>query len=185
MSVRIYVGNLPADVDKQELDALFREAQDIQSLKLITNRKTNKCRGFGFITVKTEAEADSLVSRFNGQTFREQPLKVEKALPRQKGKDKDKDKEKEKELAPVPPEATAAPEVSEPVPKPVKVTERPAPRRDTPNRNSQRQQNRRKSPAQPAPASTSSSYEATEPDPRWADALRQLKERLAMQTTGS
>jgi RNA recognition motif-containing protein len=183
MSVRIYVGNLPADVDKQELDALFREAQDIQSLKLITNRKTNKCRGFGFITVKTEAEADSLVSRFNGQTFREQPLKVEKALPRQKGKDKDK--EKEKELAPVPPEATAAPEVSEPVPKPVKVTERPAPRRDTPNRNSQRQQNRRKSPAQPAPASTSSSYEATEPDPRWADALRQLKERLAMQTTGS
>jgi RNA recognition motif-containing protein len=185
MSVRIYVGNLPEDVDKQELDALFREAQDIQSLKLITNRKTNKCRGFGFITVKTEAEADSLVSRFNGQTFREQPLKVEKALPRQKGKDKDKDKEKEKELAPVPPEATAAPEVSEPVPKPVKVTERPAPRRDTPNRNSQRQQNRRKSPAQPAPASTSSSYEATEPDPRWADALRQLKERLAMQTTGS
>jgi RNA recognition motif-containing protein len=183
MSVRIYVGNLPADVDKQELDALFREAQDIQSLKLITNRKTNKCRGFGFITVKTEAEADSLVSRFNGQTFREQPLKVEKALPRHK--DKDKDKEKEKELAPVPPEATAAPEVSEPVPKPVKVTERPAPRRDTPNRNSQRQQNRRKSPAQPAPASTSSSYEATEPDPRWADALRQLKERLAMQTTGS
>jgi RNA recognition motif-containing protein len=150
MSVRIYVGNLPEDVDKQELDALFREAQDIQSLKLITNRKTNKCRGFGFITVKTEAEADSLVSRFNGQTFREQPLKVEKALPRQKGKDKDKDKEKEKELAPVPPEATAAPEVSEPVPKPVKVTERPAPRRDTPNRNSQRQQNRRKSPAQPA-----------------------------------
>ena len=185
MSVRIYVGNLPEDVDKQELDALFREAQDIQSLKLITNRKTNKCRGFGFITVKTEAEADSLVSRFNGQTFREQPLKVEKALPRQKGKDKDKDKEKEKELAPVPLEATAAPEVSEPVPKPVKVTERPAPRRDTPNRNSQRQQNRRKSPAQPAPASTSSSYEATEPDPRWADALRQLKERLAMQTTGS
>jgi RNA recognition motif-containing protein len=185
MSVRIYVGNLPADVDKQELDALFREAQDIQSLKLITNRKTNKCRGFGFITVKTEAEADSLVSRFNGQTFREQPLKVEKALPRHKDKDKDKDKEKEKELAPVPPEATAAPEVSEPVPKPVKVTERPAPRRDTPNRNSQRQQNRRKSPAQPAPASTSSSYEATEPDPRWADALRQLKERLAMQTTGS
>ena len=185
MTVRIYVGNLPEDVDKQELDALFREAQDIQSLKLITNRKTNKCRGFGFITVKTEAEADSLVSRFNGQTFREQPLKVEKALPRQKGKDKDKDKEKEKELAPVPPEATAAPEVREPVSKSVKVTERPAPRRDTPNRNSQRQQNRRKSPAQPTPASTSSSYEATEPDPRWADALRQLKERLAMQTTGS
>jgi len=173
MTVRIYVGNLPEDVDKQELDALFREAQEIQSLKLITNRKTNKCRGFGFITVKTEAEADSLVSRFNGQTFREQALKVEKALPRTKD-------------TPEP----EAPAVSEPVAKPVKATtpvERPTPRRDAPNRNSQRQQNRRKPPAQPtsAPVSSSHSYEATEPDPRWADALRQLKERLSMQTTGS
>ncbi|MEN9280969.1 MAG: RNA-binding protein, partial [Gloeomargarita sp. DG_1_4_bins_134] len=105
MTVRIYVGNLPEDVDKQELDALFREAQDIQSLKLITNRKTNKCRGFGFITVKTEQEADELVSRFNGQTFREQPLKVEKALPRTK---------ETPETEPV--------AASEPVAKPVKVS---------------------------------------------------------------
>ncbi len=186
MTVRIYVGNLPEDVDKKELDALFREAQDIQSLKLITNRKTNKCRGFGFITVKTEAEADSLVSRFNGQPFREQPLKVEKALPRNKDKDKDKDKAGKE------PQVTQAQDTvatdSEPVPKPAKVTqavERPTPRRDAPNRNSQRQQNRRKAAAQPARASVNASYEATEPDPRWADALRQLKERLAMQTTGS
>ncbi|MEN9244223.1 MAG: RNA-binding protein, partial [Gloeomargarita sp. DG02_5_bins_242] len=167
------VGNLPEDVDKQELDALFREAQDIQSLKLITNRKTNKCRGFGFITVKTEQEADELVSRFNGQTFREQPLKVEKALPRTK---------ETPETEPV--------AASEPVAKPVKVStpvERPTPRRDAPNRNSQRQQNRRKAAPQPAPpaAAAGGNYEATEPDPRWADALRQLKERLAMQTTGS
>ncbi|MEN9218621.1 MAG: RNA-binding protein [Gloeomargarita sp. DG_2_bins_126] len=173
MTVRIYVGNLPEDVDKQELDALFREAQDIQSLKLITNRKTNKCRGFGFITVKTEQEADELVSRFNGQTFREQPLKVEKALPRTK---------ETPETEPV--------AASEPVAKPVKAStpvERPTPRRDAPNRNSQRQQNRRKAAPQPATpaASAGDHYEATEPDPRWADALRQLKERLAMQTTGS
>ncbi|APB34362.1 RNA-binding region RNP-1 [Gloeomargarita lithophora Alchichica-D10] len=173
MTVRIYVGNLPEDVEKQELDTLFREAQEIQSLKLITNRKTNKCRGFGFITVKTEEEADSLVSRFNGQTFREQALKVEKALPRTKDT----------------PETEEAPPASEPVAKPVKATapvERPTPRRDAPNRNSQRQQNRRKSPAQTTatPVATGN-HEATEPDPRWADALRQLKERLAMQTTGS
>ncbi len=175
MSVRIYVGNLPEDVDKQELDNLFREAQEIQSLKLITNRKTNKCRGFGFVTVKTEAEADSLVSRFNGQTFRDQALKVEKALPRSKD---------------TPPEPEAqAPVASEPVPKPVKAAapvERPTPRRDAPNRNSQRQQNRRKPPAQTTTATAAPAPpEATEPDPRWADALRQLKERLAMQTTGS
>ncbi len=173
MTVRIYVGNLPEDVDKQELDTLFRDGQEIQSLKLITNRKTNKCRGFGFVTVKTEEEADALVSRFNGLAFREQTLKVEKALPRTKDT----------------PETEEAPTLGEPVAKPVKVTtpvERPTPRRDAPNRNSQRQQNRRKPPSQPtaAPAAPHTS-EATEPDPRWADALRQLKERLAMQTTGS
>jgi RNA recognition motif-containing protein len=168
MTVRIYVGNLPEDVDKQELDTLFRDGQEIQSLKLITNRKTNKCRGFGFVTVKTEEEADALVSRFNGLAFREQTLKVEKALPRSK---------------------EDTPETGEPVAKPVKVTtpvERPTPRRDAPNRNSQRQQNRRKPPSQPTAAPTAPhTSEATEPDPRWADALRQLKERLAMQTTGS
>lgn len=172
MTVRIYVGNLPEDVDKQELDTLFRDGQEIQSLKLITNRKTNKCRGFGFVTVKTEEEADALVSRFNGLAFREQTLKVEKALPRSKDT----------------PE-TEAPTMGEPVAKPVKVTtpvERPTPRRDAPNRNSQRQQNRRKPPSQPTAAPTAPhTSEATEPDPRWADALRQLKERLAMQTTGS
>ncbi|MEN9216957.1 MAG: RNA-binding protein [Gloeomargarita sp. HHBFW_bins_162] len=181
MTVRIYVGNLPEDVDKQELDALFREAQDIQSLKLITNRKTNKCRGFGFITVKTEEEADSLVSRFNGHTFREQALKVEKALPRTKDTP---------EKANTDSEPTAVSEPA-PVPKPVKAStpvERPTPRRDAPNRNSQRQQNRRKSAPASAPTtsvSVNSTYEATEPDPRWADALRQLKERLAMQATNS
>ncbi len=178
MTVRIYVGNLPEDVDKQELDALFRAAQDIQSLKLITNRKTNKCRGFGFITVKTEAEADSLVSRFNGQPFREQPLKVEKALPRNKDKEKEKDKAGKESQVPQAQDAVATdtPGMSELVPKP---------RRDAPNRNSQRQQNRRKAAAQPVRAAVNASYEAAEPDPRWADALRQLKERLAMQTTGS
>lgn len=85
MSIRLYVGNLPKeDVDRQELHALFAEADDSVSTKVIKDRKTGKCRGFAFVTVPTDEKADELVEKFNGFMFQESPLKVEKALPRSK-----------------------------------------------------------------------------------------------------
>ncbi|MEO0535857.1 MAG: RNA-binding protein [Cyanobacteria bacterium P01_A01_bin.123] len=85
MSVRIYVGNLSKDLERQELEALFEGApEEIVSIKLISDRKTGKCRGFGFVTVKTDEQADAIVDRLNGQMLQETPLKVEKALPRSK-----------------------------------------------------------------------------------------------------
>lgn len=87
MSVRIYVGNLSKDLERSELESLFSEhADEIVSVKLISDRKTGKCRGFGFVTVKTDEQADAIVEKFNGQTFQDNPLKVEKALPRSKSK---------------------------------------------------------------------------------------------------
>ena len=52
MSIRLYVGNLPEDLSRQELEAVFADEGDSLSIKIITDRKTNKCRGFGFVTVK-------------------------------------------------------------------------------------------------------------------------------------
>ena len=87
MSVRIYVGNLSKDTERQALEALFEGAtEEIVSIKLISDRKTGKCRGFGFVTVKTDEQADAIVNRLNGQMVQDNPLKVEKALPRSKGK---------------------------------------------------------------------------------------------------
>ena len=54
------------------------------SVKLIADRKTGKCRGFGFVTVKTDEVADALVSKYNGQTLQDATIKVEKAMPRSK-----------------------------------------------------------------------------------------------------
>lgn len=86
MSVRIYVGNLSKDLERQELEALFEGApEEIVSIKLISDRKTGKCRGFGFVTVKTDDQADAIVERLNGHLLQDSPLKVEKALPRSKG----------------------------------------------------------------------------------------------------
>lgn len=86
MSIRLYVGNLPKEFEKQELEAIFSEFDDSVTTKVITDRKTGKCRGFGFVTVKNDEQADQLIEKFNGYLFKETPLKIEKALPRSKGK---------------------------------------------------------------------------------------------------
>lgn len=87
MSIRLYVGNLPKELERQELEALFSEhTDDLVSVKLIADKKTGKCRGFGFVTVKTDEKADELVEKFNGYQLSDSELKVEKALPRAKGK---------------------------------------------------------------------------------------------------
>lgn len=86
MSVRLYVGNLPEELNRQELEAVFVDAGDSISTKIITDRKTNKCRGFAFVTVKTDEEADAFIEKFNGAVVKDNPIKIEKALPRTKDK---------------------------------------------------------------------------------------------------
>jgi RNA recognition motif-containing protein len=85
MSIRIYVGNLPKEFEREELEAVFAEFDESASTKVITDRKTGKCRGFGFVTVKTDEQADTLIEKFNGFMFKDTELKLEKALPRAKG----------------------------------------------------------------------------------------------------
>jgi len=83
MSVRLYFGNLPRNLEREEFEAIFTEDNDnLVSVKLISDRKTGKCRGFGFVTAKDDAIADTLVEKYNGFTLQDAVLKVEKATPR-------------------------------------------------------------------------------------------------------
>ncbi|MEO0406931.1 MAG: RNA-binding protein [Cyanobacteria bacterium P01_A01_bin.135] len=84
MSVRLYVGNLPKDLEREELDAVFSEYGDSISTKLITDRKTGKCRGFAFVTVQDDDQAGQIVEKFNGYELNGSELKIEKAQPRAK-----------------------------------------------------------------------------------------------------
>ncbi|MGG6237999.1 RNA recognition motif domain-containing protein [Nodosilinea sp. AN01ver1] len=85
MSIRLYVGNLSKDLERQEFENAFAEFNaDLVSVKLIADKKTGKCRGFGFVTVKTDEKADEIVEKLNGQVLADMPLKIEKALPRTK-----------------------------------------------------------------------------------------------------
>lgn len=89
MSIRLYIGNLPKELERQELEAVFADVEEPVSTKVITDRKTGKCRGFGFVTVKNDEQADQFIEKFNGYNFKDSELKIEKALPRSKGKDEE------------------------------------------------------------------------------------------------
>jgi RNA recognition motif-containing protein len=151
MSVRLYVGNLPEDVDRQVLDDAFTAAGTPATVKLITDRKTNKCRGFGFVTVNTDEEADQFIEKFNGLAIGEISLKIEKALPRAKGEEED----------------AAAPVAA---PTPANTNKARAGKGGGGNKGGGKQQQQR--------ASTGD-LESMQPDPRWASALEQLKQQLA------
>jgi RNA recognition motif-containing protein len=91
MSVRLYIGNLSKDLQRQDFESVFADyGDDLVSVKLISDKKTGKCRGFGFVTVKTDEKADEIVAKFNGHMLEDSPLKVEKALPRSKSTTEDR-----------------------------------------------------------------------------------------------
>ncbi len=90
MSIRLYVGNLPKEaIDREKLAEMFAEEGQQVSTKVIKDRKTGKCRGFAFVTVPSDEIADQFIEKYNGQTFMDNPLKIEKALPRSKGKEEE------------------------------------------------------------------------------------------------
>jgi RNA recognition motif-containing protein len=83
MSIRLYIGNLPkSDVERQDLQDVFAEAGETVVAKVIKDRKTGKCRGFGFLTVETDEQADEIIAKYNGVMFQEMEIKLEKALPK-------------------------------------------------------------------------------------------------------
>jgi RNA recognition motif-containing protein len=165
MSIRLYIGNLPKEeIDRQELQAVFAEEGDAVTTKLIKDRKTGKCRGFGFLTVNNDEQADQIIEKYNGQLFKDTAIKLEKALPRTKG-------DEGEEQAP---KAASHPSAN------------PTP---SPNREGSRREKSSKKPRRGGggggsrETSTATDSDAIRPDPRWASELEKLKQMLATQTT--
>lgn len=160
MSVRLYIGNLPKEeVDRQELQAVFAEAGDTVTTKVIKDRKTGKCRGFGFVTVNDDEQADQIIEKYNGSLFKDIPIKIEKALPRSKGQEEEEPTKAVNNVA-----SDNAGSSSQ---------EKSGIRRSGGNKKPRRNSNN----------ATSTDTDAVRPDPRWASELEKLKEMLAAQTT--
>ena len=173
MSIRLYIGNLPEDVTREDLEAVFNPegGEVLFSAKLITDRKTGKCRGFGFVTVNTDEEADQFIEKFNGVTVKETTLKIEKALPRTK--EKGEGEGEEGAVIAVPKPGTGAAAAINKRDKAVNKGNGGGNKGGGGNNNANRA------------AKTNEANEAFQPDPRWASVLEQLKEQLAAQATGT
>ncbi len=173
MSIRLYIGNLPkSDVERQDLQAVFAEAGESVSAKVIKDRKTGKCRGFGFLTVEDESQADEIIEKYNGAMFQELAIKLEKALP--------KSEEEESSVAkPVTPRGES------------QRSESGSPRSegggqrsgDRAKKGGSRGGSKSGGGGNKAPATYTGGDTTFQPDPRWANQLAILKERFTEVTT--
>lgn len=81
MAKRLYVGNLPYRCTEQELEELFGRAGKVETVKIIVDTLTGRSRGFGFVEMATEEEADRAVSQINGTPLQDRELVVSMARP--------------------------------------------------------------------------------------------------------
>jgi RNA recognition motif-containing protein len=80
--VNIYVGNLSLNVTEDELKTLFSEFGELDSVKIITDKFTGKSRGFGFVEMSSDAEAQAAIEALNEQEFQGQAITVNEARPK-------------------------------------------------------------------------------------------------------
>jgi len=80
MGTRLYVGNLPYSADEDQLKTLFSESgRQVTEVRIITDRDTGRPRGFAFVEMASQADADAAVNALNGKEFGGRALTVNEA----------------------------------------------------------------------------------------------------------
>lgn len=83
METKIYVGNLSYETTEDDLRTLFAQAGTVASVALIKDRDTGQSKGFAFVEMSNQSEAEKAIQTFNGYTLANRPLKVNMARPRE------------------------------------------------------------------------------------------------------
>jgi len=83
MQTKLYVGNLSYDTTEDELRNLFAQAGTVTSVALIKDRDSGRSKGFAFVEMSNQAEAEKAIQTFNGFTLADRPLKVNAARPKE------------------------------------------------------------------------------------------------------
>ncbi len=86
MGTRLYVGNLPFSMDEQQVRELFEQnGRQVREVKLITDRETGRPRGFGFVEMGSQDDADAAIRSLNGHPVGGRSLTVNEAREREGG----------------------------------------------------------------------------------------------------
>jgi cold-inducible RNA-binding protein len=83
MNTKLFVGNLSFKVTEGQLEELFAQAGAVVSVAIPTDRETGRKRGFAFVEMQTQAEAEAAVKQFNGQTLDGRQIAVNPSQPRE------------------------------------------------------------------------------------------------------
>jgi RNA recognition motif-containing protein len=83
MGKKLYVGNLSYDVDSSELEQLFGQHGQVVSAQIINDRETGRSKGFGFVEMANDGEAEAAMAALNGQEHNGRDLTVNEARPRE------------------------------------------------------------------------------------------------------
>jgi len=83
MAKRLYVGGLPYSTGERELEDLFAAAGTVTSVSVVTDKYTGQSKGFGFVEMSTDAEADAAINSLNGTMLGGRSLTVNEAKPRE------------------------------------------------------------------------------------------------------
>ena len=85
MGKKLYVGNLGYGVTDSDLSKMFEAHGTVESAQVIMDRDTGRSKGFGFVEMKTEQEAQAAITALNGKDADGRALKVNEAKPRTEG----------------------------------------------------------------------------------------------------
>jgi len=77
--MNIFVGNLDYQVKEEELKEFFSSCGEVESARIISNRHTGRSKGFGFVVMPDEAEANKAIEELNGKDMKGRPLTVSEA----------------------------------------------------------------------------------------------------------
>jgi RNA recognition motif-containing protein len=88
--MNIYVGNLPYNVQDAELRGAFEPYGTVTSVEVIFDRRTQRSRGYGFVEMENENEANEAIGALNGSEFQGRELRVDESKPKTKNRPRDR-----------------------------------------------------------------------------------------------
>lgn len=83
MAQKLYVGNLPYNVNDESLKEMFSQAGTVASAMIITDKMSGRSKGFGFVEMSSDAEASAAIDMFNGKEVEGRALTVNEARPKE------------------------------------------------------------------------------------------------------